>query len=119
MCNHINKQFVNTDGQYEDLKCELPDEHAGDHQAKYKCLRSIEGIKDPRRETIVKNGKEFYVVEEDAFWGDAAGKTTFEIAEEMAEKRKKLEAFKQANPGMADAHKAKARELGLIPSMRA
>lgn len=119
MCNHVNKQFVNMQGQFEDLKCELPDGHAGDHQARYKCLRIVEGIKDPRKESQVLNGKEYYVVEETAFWGDAADKTVFEIAEEMEAKRKQLEEFKAANPGMADAHKAKARELGLIPAVRA
>jgi len=119
MCNHINKQFVNIEGQYEDLKCALPEGHDGDHSAKYKALRAIEGIKDPRKETVIRDGREYYVVEEDAFWGDAAGRTTFEIAEEMEEKRAQLEAFKQINPGASEAHRAKARELGLVPALRA
>lgn len=119
MCNHVNKQFVNIEGQYEDLKCELPDGHVGDHQAKYKALRAVEGMKDPRKETVLFNGKEYYVVMEDGFWGDAAGKTAFEIAEEMEEKRRQLAAFKEANPGRGEEHRQKARELGLIPSVRA
>ena len=119
MCDHINKQFVNIEGQLEDLTCDLPDGHAGDHHAKHKALRLIEGIKDPRRETALKDGREYYIVEEEGFWTDAAGKSTFEYQEEMAEKRAKLEAFKEANPGRGEEHRQKARELGLIPSVRA
>lgn len=119
MCDHINKQFVNIEGQLEDLTCDLPDGHAGDHHAKHKALRLIEGIKDPRRETALKDGREYYIVEEEGFWTDAAGKSTFEIADEMAEKRRKLEEFKAANPGRGEEHRQKARELGLIPSVRA
>lgn len=119
MCKHINKQFIGIEGQLEDLVCDLPEGHTGEHRAKYKALRLVDGMKDPRKETKIMNGREYYIVEEDAEWGDAAGKTVFEIAEEMEAKRKQLAEFKEANPGMSDAHKAKARELGLIPANRA
>lgn len=119
MCNHINKQFVNIQGQLEDLKCDLPDDHVGDHHAKYEALRLVEGIKDPRRKSTLFNGKDYYIEELDGFWTDAAGKSIFEYQEEMAEKRRLLDAFKEANPGRGEEYRQKARELGLIPSVRA
>lgn len=118
-CGHINKQFVNTEGELEDLACSLDDGHAGDHQAEYIALREFSGVKNPSVKYKVFGGKEYMVVTEVGKWSDAAGKTSFEFATEMEQKRAELEAFKESNPGMADSHRQKARELGLIPKNRA
>lgn len=117
-CNHINKQFINTDGQLEDLTCTLPVGHEGEHSSIYKCLRLVEGIKDPRKETVIRGGREFYVIDETAFWSDSAGKTVFEYADEMEEKRQKLAEYVANNPSDNDGKKRVARELGLVPQGR-
>lgn len=118
-CGHINKQFVNIDGQLEDLKCELPDGHDGDHKATYQCLRILDGMKNPALHYVVRNGREYLLTEEQAFWTDAAGKTIFEYQAEMEDKRRQLEEFKLANPGRNEEHRQKARDLGLLPINRA
>lgn len=118
MCGHVNKQFVSIDGQLEDLLCTLSNGHDGDHSAPAKCLRLIEGLKDPRKEIVIRGGKEFYIVEEVGVWSDAAGKTSFEIADEMEEKRMKLAEYITNNPSDNEGKKRVMRELGLIPTGR-
>lgn len=118
-CSHVNKQHIGISDALEDLTCELEEGHSGDHEAPYKTLKFVDGVKDPRKEYIVKGGKEYLIETETAYWNDGAGKTYFEYQDEMAEKRAALEEFKKHNPGMSEAHKQKARELGLIPENRA
>lgn len=68
-CPHINKQHYNTKGKLEDLQCDLPAGHKGDHHAVYIRL-TPNHIADARGIVV----KEHY--DEDAadvFWGDAAG----------------------------------------------
>ena len=119
LCGHINKHFKNMQGVLEDLPCSLESGHAGEHQAEYQALREFSGLKNPNQKYQVWMGKEYEVVTDIAEWSDAAGRPAAEIAQELAEKRAILDAFVKANPGMQDAHKQKARDLGLVPALRA
>lgn len=118
-CGHVNKQYINMQGVLEDLQCELKDGHAGNHRAKYEALREFNGLKNPAYVYKIWMGKEYQVVEDIGEWGDAAARTAREIAVELEDKRAKLQAFVDANPGMNEAHKQKARDLGLVPALRA
>lgn len=71
-CQHINKQHYNAKGKLEDLQCDLPEGHKGDHHATYSRL-----IPDPLTDAKGIVIKEYYNEEEaEAFWGDAAGTPT-------------------------------------------
>ena len=118
-CGHINKQFINTDGQREDLVCTLKSEHAGDHQAPHQSLQEFSGTRTPTLTYKIFNGKDYRVDTVIGYWGDAAGKNVEFYAADLAEKRAALAEFTEANPGNAEAHKQRARELGLIPKNRA
>lgn len=119
ICGHINKQYINPDGALEDLKCTLQAGHGGDHKAEHKALREFSGMKHPAKTYQVWQGKEYELVTEMGIWSDAAGRSAEEVGVEMAGKREQLNAFIEANPGMQEEHKRMARELGLVPSLRA
>lgn len=73
VCGHINKHFVNIEGEPEDLACDLPAGHAGNHEADYKCLRQPNGtIQDARLEKISVSGKVYVVKTERGDWSDGA-----------------------------------------------
>lgn len=80
LCGHVNKQYYNTQGILEDLVCVLPAGHSGDHSASCQTLLKHQyAIKDPAKEYVVKNGAEYEVVTQEAFWGDAAGVSAADI----------------------------------------
>ena len=118
-CNHINKQYHNLENVLEDLACILEEGHSGNHKAEHEALREFSGAKNPNLTYKVWAGKEYQVVIVAGEWSEEAGRSAAEYAAELEEKRKKLEEFKKSNPGMAESHKQKARELGLIPANRA
>lgn len=119
VCGHINRQYVNMQGVLEDLSCGLESGHSGNHKSKYTALREFSGLKNPNHSYQIWMGREYQVIEEEGEWTDAASRTADEIAAELDGKRQILQSFVNANPGMDEAHKQKARELGLIPSLRA
>ena len=83
LCGHVNRQHHNINNELEDLKCELPKGHAGDHSAEYECLRPFDGsykhaqLKRVTMSQRLINGavvpSEYVKVTEHTFWSDAAG----------------------------------------------
>lgn len=77
VCGHINKHYVNHKGMLEDLRCDLPDGHSGDHHA-----IGRRKVSDPITDNKGRVVEERYHEEEvDAYWGDAAGVPAKEISE--------------------------------------
>lgn len=77
ICGHVNKHYINTKGRLEDLTCDLPKGHAGDHHAV--CVRKIP---DPLTDNKGRVIEERYREEEaDAYWGDVAGTPAKDITE--------------------------------------
>lgn len=76
-CGHISKHHYNAKGRLEDIACDLPKGHAGDHHAVYMKL-----VDDPETDlrgiTVAHHYRE---VEADTFWGDAAGTPVNQIKE--------------------------------------
>lgn len=80
VCGHINRHFVNIEGEPEDLVCDLPAGHAGNHEADYQCLRPRNGsIQDARLQGILISGKDYVVKTERADWSDGAATPANEI----------------------------------------
>lgn len=83
-CGHINKHFVNVEGEPEDLPCDLPKGHAGNHEADYLCLRVRDGsIKDARLKSVIISGKEMVIKTERGEWSDEASTPTDEIKPDL------------------------------------
>lgn len=79
VCGHINKQHTGTDGKLEDLVCNLPEGHKGDHKAKHQ-----RNIPDYEHDDKGKVKKVTYHQEEvETSWGDAAGTPASQIQEEV------------------------------------
>jgi len=104
ICGHINKHHNNVDGELEDLKCELPAGHQGDHQADYLCFRATNGsVKqakqiaqaqvEGRAITIFVSGKELIETVEKSYWSDGASVPAADIKPDL-EQLKRLKASK-------------------------
>lgn len=73
-CQHINKQHYNGK-RLEDLQCDLPAGHKGDHHGHYVRL-----VPDPITDAKGIVVKEYYNEEKaETYWNDAAGKPVSEI----------------------------------------
>lgn len=68
LCGHVNKHYINTDGQLEDAACTLPKGHAGDHSAIVKVLREyLWEVKDPSLTYKFFQGREYTIQQEQTF----------------------------------------------------
>lgn len=70
-CGHVNKQHYGTDGRLQDLICNLPKGHDGDHRALY-AMKIGEPVNDEKGRVIRTNYRE---EERYGYWNDSAGKT--------------------------------------------
>lgn len=74
LCGHTNRQHYNIQGALENVACELPKGHAGNHSANVQVLRKNPyPVKNPAAEYLWREGAEYEVVFADVEWSDAAG----------------------------------------------
>lgn len=79
-CGHVNKHFYNAKGKLQDLACDLPKGHAGDHHATYTRLVP-EPLMNEKGQVVEER---YNQTEDEAYWGDAAGVPAKDIhAEEL------------------------------------
>jgi hypothetical protein len=69
LCGHINRHSYGIDGQLDNLACDLPKGHAGDHSAMHKEV-NVSHMRDVNRKVTGEIRNEYKVR---AYWGDAAG----------------------------------------------
>lgn len=69
LCGHINKHFYNAKGKLEDLPCDLPARHKGDHHAVYTRLVPNPLLNEKGQVVEARYDEE----QAEAFWGNAAG----------------------------------------------
>ena len=95
-CASINKHHKNTDGELEDLQCELKEGHAGDHSSDYLCYRPTDGsTKQAKRIsqanlegkaiTIMLGGKELIETVEKTYWSSVAEIPAADIKPDLAQ----------------------------------
>ena len=117
-CVSINKHYKNTDGELEDLPCELEEGHEGDHSANYLCYRATNGsVKqakqiaqaklDGRAITIIVSGAELIETEEKAYWSSVAETLAADIKPDLAQ----LARIKASKGNMLDEAQILSKEL--------
>ena len=112
-CGHINRHFINIEGELTDLPCVLPKGHEGDHEADYLCYRPLDGsIKQARvisqakasgkAITVVVGGKELIETIDRAYWSDGASVPVSEIQPDLEQ----LAMIRATKGAMLDASQA-------------
>jgi len=102
LCGHINRHYYNPKGRLEDLACDLPKGHTGDHHAKH-LINVPDPIVDSKGGVIEQHYRQ---EEADAYWGDAAGTPAQDIKAkdipQLSQFQKDLVAeVMKSNPGMS------------------
>lgn len=79
VCGHINKHYINPNGDLTDLACTLKPGHGGDHSAP--CEKNVGSPVTNEKGITVKTA---WVVEPSvAYWNDAASKPAVDIESEV------------------------------------
>ncbi len=69
LCGHVNRHRFGTDGNLQELTCDLKPEHAGDHHAK--CMVNVPDY--TTNEKGIVTSVKYHQEERDGYWTDAAG----------------------------------------------
>lgn len=77
LCGHISKHHYNSKNRLEDIACDLPKGHTGDHHAKY--MKMVDAPEADARGIVIDH--HYHEEEADAYWGDAAGVPAANIKE--------------------------------------
>lgn len=109
LCGHINRQYYSIDGVLEDLPCDLPKGHAGDHSAKTKQLvKNPYPTRNPDAEYRWVAGADYEIKVVAAFWSDVAGTPADQIKPDYEGLTREQWVNKQREKRLAEAEKGNA-----------
>lgn len=111
-CGHINKHYFNTQGKLEDLACDLPKGHTGDHHAI--ALRNMPEYTHDHKGIPIK--VVYTETETETYWGDMAGTpakeiTAGEVSQLTAYQRDILMELMKKNPALSAEQALAAAKL--------